>query len=172
MSKMSRATALSQALKKPVIPFVLVIPHDKYKTISLKFVRNIGMAVHPNNVKKKVQAFYCGNTDIKYILRTIQEFEDIADNHMQLVGFEYFRECLGGTTRKAWDAMNIGQPLTISGFNVVMRCFIDHYILSTDLAAQKLYIDNLKKPFYMTVRECADCLQEIGRIDIDSTDAT
>ena len=120
-SKMSLAAALSQALKKLVISFIPTIPHDKYRMIPLEFVRNIRTAAHPNNVKKKVQAFYCDNTDVEYILRTIQEFEDIADNRMQIAGgqqqFKYFRECLGGTTRKAWDAMSQGQPLTVAGFD-------------------------------------------------------
>jgi len=64
---MSRAQAISQALKKPVIPFVPVIPHDQYKTVSLEFVRNVGTAARPNNIKKKVQAYFCSNQDIEYI---------------------------------------------------------------------------------------------------------
>ena len=138
MPKMSRAQAISQALKKPVIPFVPVIPHDQYKTVSLEFVRNIGTAARPNNIKKKVQAYFCSNQDIEYILRTIMEFDDIADNRMNLAGgqerFDNFRDCLGGTTRNTWDAVATNQPRTNQGFALAKCHFIDYFVLQTDLA--------------------------------------
>ena len=68
---MSRAAALSQTLKKAIIPLILTIVHDNYKTIRLEIILNIGMTACPNNVKKKVQAFFCDNQDVEYILRTI-----------------------------------------------------------------------------------------------------
>jgi len=75
------------------------------------------MAARPNNVKKKVQAYFCDNQDVEYILRTVLEFDDIADNRMNLQGgqqrFDYFRENLGGTTRNTWDAMAAPHPNTV-----------------------------------------------------------
>ena len=57
-----------------------------------------------NNVKKKAEIVRAEILDCELVLRTIQEFEDIAtstrfDLSTAPLKFEKFRECLGGTVR-------------------------------------------------------------------------
>ena len=58
--------------------------------------------------------------------------------------------------------MAAAQPNTPQGFANAKRNFINYFVLQTDLAAQKNYIDQVKKPYNMTVRECADRLREMN----------
>lgn len=57
------------------------------------------MAAHPNNMKKKQQALLCDTNNVKYIIRTVMEFEEVAQpSHLNLktgpLKFEHFHCCL------------------------------------------------------------------------------
>ena len=96
-----------------------MIPHQDYKMITLEVIQNIETAARPSNVKKKLQAYFCDQTDIEYILHTTTEFEDIAGHCFHLSTrpskFEHFRECLVGSVCNNWDIACINQSLGIGG---------------------------------------------------------
>lgn len=157
------ATALNIALCKPIITFVPAIPHDSYRVITLTATVNEGTRDVPIPVKRKEEVYFCEVHDVEYILRTIHEFEDVlvADRLDLESGpkrYSQFRKCLGGTIRNNWDVARRDNPATIDGFNASMQAFIAKFVKDTDLADQKQYLDTLKKPFSMDVKECADRL--------------
>ena len=161
------ASVLAIALRKPVIPFKPVIPHDSYQTITLYREINVGTAAAPHFTKQKEEAFHFENTDIEYLLRTIHEFEDIVtDDRLQLntgpLRFTYFRKCLGGTARDNWDLARHNRQQDLNGFNATMTAFITKYISASDFLDQKHYLENFEKPHSLSPRTAADRLVQMN----------
>ena len=161
------ATALAVALRKPVIPFKPIIPHDSYTTVSLYHEMNIGTVARPVLTKRKEEAFHCSTNDIEYILRTIKEFNDVtAQDRLHLVTgplrFTFFRKCLGGTVRDNWDIarQNINQDL--AGFDTAIQTFKSKFLNETDFADQKHYLENFEKPHSLSPKTAADRLVQMN----------
>ena len=76
----TRQINLNPFAKKATILWFPKIPFNSYKTVELMNMVNEGNLANPVMVKRKATAYYCDNNDIEYILRTINEFEDIQSN--------------------------------------------------------------------------------------------
>jgi len=163
------ASPVAAALRKPIIPIMPAIPHDAYDKVILYNSVNEGTAAHPIIAKKREEVFFCDKADVEYIIRTIREFEDATEDTRLHVGdwtkqFGLFRKCLGGTVREHWDGAKDGKAEDDIGWRDALKDFLKEYIEDTDLAAQKMYMDNTKKPWNMTVKALGDRLLEINAL--------
>jgi hypothetical protein len=94
------------------------------------------------------------------LLRTLREFDDVAaatrlDLNSGPLKYEFFRKCIGGTVRDDWDLAREGKANTPAGFNAARTAFIQMYLEEDDLEDQKTYLVQVKKPFKMSVADCA-----------------
>eukprot|EP00977_Amphora_coffeiformis_P009356 scaffold2144_cov98-Amphora_coffeaeformis.AAC.1 len=153
-------------LSNPVIPIISSVNEDEwvYVTLSNTFVQ-VG-----NQVKRKAEVPKLASEDVEHILRVIQEFDaaaepanlNIAANGPKL--FALFRQIVTGTIRDEWDLATQGQPATVVGFQQSIDVFLRRYILATDLADQKRYLDTAKKPFKTSCSELASRLRFINTL--------
>eukprot|EP00978_Attheya_sp_CCMP212_P011224 scaffold27572_cov24-Attheya_sp.AAC.1 len=104
--------------------------------------------------KNEVPLFYGG--DAEAMIHTVREFDEVADDlefteaHEK---FTNFRKCLRDVARDDWDNAKVGQAMTIAGFKDMMYAW-KLMILPEDIyEAQKNYIEIVKKPYTMTVRD-------------------
>eukprot|EP00978_Attheya_sp_CCMP212_P002118 scaffold4359_cov53-Attheya_sp.AAC.1 len=104
--------------------------------------------------KNEVPLFYGG--DAEAMIRTVREFDEVADDlefteaHEK---FTNFRKCLRNVAHDDWDTAKVGQDMTIAGFKATVYAW-KLMILSEDIyEAQNNYIETVKKPYTMTVRD-------------------
>jgi len=164
----SYASPLAAALRKPIIPIIPVIPHASYARVTLYNVVNEGTDADPDKVKKREEVYFCDKPDIEYIIRTILEFEDASGGSRLNIGdwivqWGLFRQCFGGTVRDNYDIAKTGKANSQAGWDHMLRDFIKIYMEDTDLPAQKLYLDQAKKPYDMTVKDLAQRLLYINK---------
>eukprot|EP00978_Attheya_sp_CCMP212_P017206 scaffold45668_cov45-Attheya_sp.AAC.2 len=79
---------------------------------------------HSDQITKKkneVALFYGGDAEV--MIRTVREFDEVADDlefteaHEK---FTNFRKCLRDVARDDWDTAKVGQDMTIAGFKATM----------------------------------------------------
>jgi hypothetical protein len=113
--------------------------------------------------KGDVPLFYGG--DAKALIRTIREFREVAEDLEFTEAqekFKNFRKCLRDVARDDWDTAKAGQPETLQGFETTLYQF-KLMILPEDIyETQKNYIETLKKPFTMSVRDFVKRLRQIA----------
>jgi hypothetical protein len=113
--------------------------------------------------KAEVPLFYGG--DAETMIRTVREFREVADDLEFTEAqekFTNFRKCLRDVTRDDWDTAKVGQPNTIVGFDATMYQW-KMMILPEDIyEAQKNYIETVKKPFTMSVRDFVKRIRQMA----------
>eukprot|EP00978_Attheya_sp_CCMP212_P038633 scaffold193211_cov56-Attheya_sp.AAC.2 len=99
------------------------------------------------------------------MIRTVHAFQEEADNLEFTEAqekFTNFRKCLRDVARDDRDTAKVGQPNTIIGFNTTMYEW-KLMILSEDIyEAQKNYIETVKKPFTMSVRDFVKRIRQMA----------
>ena len=110
------------------------------------------------DLKKKAEIHQAHVLDPELIIRVIDEFHDIMEpTRLNLstgpLKFEKFRECLTGIVRDEWDLAREGQPLTNAGFRDTIAEFIATFLDEDDYEAQRAYVEKLKKPYAVSVRD-------------------
>eukprot|EP00978_Attheya_sp_CCMP212_P037100 scaffold172822_cov60-Attheya_sp.AAC.3 len=118
---------------------------------------------HSTKKKKEVPLFYGG--DAEAMIRTVREFDEVTDDlefteaHEK---FTNFRKRLRDVARDDWDTAKVGQDMTIAGFKATMYAW-KLMILPEDICeAQKNYIETVKKPYTMTVRDFVKRLRQMA----------
>eukprot|EP00978_Attheya_sp_CCMP212_P001021 scaffold2113_cov63-Attheya_sp.AAC.3 len=96
---------------------------------------------------------------------TVQEFDEVADDLKFTEAhetFTNFRKCLRDVARDDWDTTKVGQAITVAGFKVMMYAW-KLMILPEDIyEVQKNYIETVKKPYTMTVRDFVKRLHQMA----------
>ena len=162
--------ALSTAgatLQRDIIPLLPKIDEDDYSFVTLTNVVDLpGGATE----KRKVEVPKVTTEDIEYILRALKDFDtameagnlDCENSPSKL--YRFFRQTLSGSIRDEWDIARAGKPNTVAGFQTACDDFINRFILPTDLADQKRYLETAKKPYKMSVNALATRLRYINSL--------
>ena len=123
-----------------------------------------------NNVRRRVRCPVISNeSDPELACKVFEEFSDIsADSHLDLstgdLKFEFFRQCLGGSSRAHWDvAVNNQVGTTDADFTLAIAEWFAHYFDPTAYHDQQQYFLQATKAFSMTVKETATRVEEIIR---------
>lgn len=164
---LSVAAAVTRA---PVIPLISELNMAQVRQVYIVHTVNVGTAAAPVYEKRKMQVPYADKADVELILRTIEEFHDVASaGRLNLSTgpkkFEKFRECLGGTVRDQWDVVKVLQVTeTNDTFKIAIADFIGKFLRDSDLMKQKLYMDTTPKPYRLSVKELAARYQFLNNL--------
>ena len=123
-----------------------------------------------NQVRRRCRCPVIGNEqDPELACKVYEEFVDIATDHRLSLDtgplkFEYFRQCLAGQARSAWDAAAAAQGgTTNANFQAaIVEWFTGHFD-PTAYHDQKEYLLGATKAHSMTVKETATRVEEIIR---------
>ena len=146
---------------EPPIPLKAKIKIDDYELVSL--TRMV------NDEKRKATLFKLTEDDAEMICRVVLEFRDAASaERLSLTTgpllFSKFRELLGTTFREEFDRLRVVHNATEQGFRNATTAFILIYIKGTDLLDEQHYLDNVRKPFNLSVKELGTRLQLVNRL--------
>ena len=154
------------SLQKDVIPLVAKIDEDDYTYVTLKNQ----VIVAGNAEKRQAEVPKVMSEDVELIIRSIRDFDDaVSDRNLDCANdgpklFRFFRQTLGGEIRDEWDIARAGQANTHAGFQAAVDVYLARFILPTDLADQKRYLETAKKPFKLSVNALATRLRTINQM--------
>lgn len=148
------ASVQALALGDPLIPLVSEIDPESEVTVIVAHTVNTGTAAVPVMEKRKIELLKLDDSnvdEVEYILRVILEFQDAAGpQRFNLTNgpalYSTFRQVLSGVPRDDWDIIAANHPNTVQGFANAIDDFIGNYIMDTDLADQRRYLDTVRKP--------------------------
>ena len=163
-------SASAAATRAHVIPLISELKMAELRQAHIVHTVNVGTNNDPIREKRKMEVPKADKLDIELILRTVDEFHDVASaGRLNLstgpLKFAKFRECLGGSIRDQWDVVKANHANeTNATFDLAIAEFIKKFLRESDLLKQKHYMDTAPKPYRVPVRELASCYQFLNNL--------
>ena len=121
--------------------------------------------LYDNGEKKKGEVPIFNGGDAEAMIRTLREFVEVAvdlDFTEPVEKFTNFRKCLRDIARDDWDTARAGYPPTIGGFNATVYAWKEMILPEDVYEMQKNYIETVKKPFTMSVRDFVKRIRQVA----------
>ena len=121
--------------------------------------------LYDNGEKKKGEVPIFNGGDAEDMIRTIREFKEVADDldfTEPNEKFVNFRKCLREVARDDWDTVRAQYPVTIGGFTGSLYSWKEMIIPEDMYEVQKNYIETVKKPFTMPVRDFVKRIRQLA----------
>eukprot|EP00978_Attheya_sp_CCMP212_P019036 scaffold52846_cov53-Attheya_sp.AAC.1 len=99
------------------------------------------------------------------MIRTLREFVEVADDldfTEPAEKFTNFRKRLRDIARDDWDTVRVQYPATIGGFNATVYAWKEMILPEDVYEMQKNYIETVKKPFTMSVRDFVKRIRQMA----------
>ena len=120
---------------------------------------------YEDGTKKKAEVPIFHGGDAESMIKTVREFKEIAsdlDFTEPQEKFTNFRKCLRDVARDDWDTAKATFPITEEGFNGTLEAWKQMLLPEDVYENQKNYIETVKKPFNLPVRDFVKRLRQLA----------